>query len=124
MDELDTDDDLLDLTEEAATRTIDEAGGEPELSDYEEEDNRTIVKQIVDESNRTGQAESLVMERRFEELLTASKSEIKYLKSVGEDWAAVMVFRNDLAKMISAARRVFPGEHNAAPGVYASLRDF
>ena len=67
MDELDTDDDLLDLTEEAATRTIDEAGGEPELSDYEEEDNRTIVKQIVDESNRTGLAESQVVEQRFDD---------------------------------------------------------
>ena len=28
MDELDTDDDLLDLTEEAATRQIDETGAE------------------------------------------------------------------------------------------------
>ena len=107
------------------TRQIDETGEEePSEHDYaDEEDNRAIVKQIVDESNRTGQAESLVVSRRFDDLLDASKKQIKFLKRAGEDWTAVTQFKLALDKMVKAARNVQPGVHDAAASVYHRWRD-
>ena len=128
MDQEGDEEDMLDFTEdggEAKTRQIDETGEEePSEHDYaDEEDNRSIVEQIVDESNRTGEAESLVLSRRFDDLLQASKKQIQFLKRVGEDWGAVVQFKSLLQKLVAAARNVTPGVHNSAASVYATTRD-
>ena len=107
------DEESIDLDLTAETRQIDETGEEePAEHDYaDEEDNRAIVKQIVDESNTTGEAESLVVSRRFDDLLQASKKQIKFLKRSGEDWTAVSQFKLALDKMVKAARNMRPGDN-------------